>query len=86
VVIGDWNCDGLGTPALLRPATGEVFVFSTWGSRDQPVEISRTAQFVGAIRLVPDAPTPRPDPDDARPSCRQLRVELFGGNRVEVNP
>lgn len=26
-VLGDWDCDGADTPAVYRPATGEVFVF-----------------------------------------------------------
>ncbi|MDP7550533.1 MAG: hypothetical protein QF896_05000 [Acidimicrobiales bacterium] len=36
VVIGDWadpegrGCDGLQTPALLRPSTGAVYVFDAW--------------------------------------------------------
>lgn len=36
VVVGDWSapdgagCDGLPTPALLRPSTGAIYVFDTW--------------------------------------------------------
>ena len=30
VAVGDWDCDGRATPALLRSATGEVFVFPAW--------------------------------------------------------
>jgi hypothetical protein len=30
VVVGDWNCDGTGTPAVVRPTTGEVWLFSAW--------------------------------------------------------
>ena len=30
VLIDDWDCDGDATPALLRPGTGEVFVFPRW--------------------------------------------------------
>ncbi|MDP6876884.1 MAG: hypothetical protein QF521_25495, partial [Alphaproteobacteria bacterium] len=36
VVVGDWadpggrGCDGLRTPALLRPSTGAVYVFDAW--------------------------------------------------------
>lgn len=30
VVVGDWDCDRLVTPAVLRPSTGEVAVFDRW--------------------------------------------------------
>jgi hypothetical protein len=30
VVVGDWTCAGSGVPALIRPSTGEVFVFDRW--------------------------------------------------------
>ena len=29
-VVGDWTCRGATTPALYRPATGELFVFDGW--------------------------------------------------------
>lgn len=47
VALGDWHCDGVATPALLRPETGEVFVFPEW-RLDAPVEVE-------AITVVPDA-------------------------------
>ena len=28
--VGDWDCDGTRTPALYRPASGEVFLFDAW--------------------------------------------------------
>lgn len=30
VVVGDWDCDRLPTPGVLRPATGAVAVFDGW--------------------------------------------------------
>ncbi len=39
VALGDWDCDGVATPALLRPTTGEVFVFADW-SFDETVEVT----------------------------------------------
>ena len=30
VAVRDWDCDGESTPAVLRPRTGEVFVFARW--------------------------------------------------------
>lgn len=47
VALADWNCDAIATPALLRPSTGEVFVFPHW-SFDEPFEVEATA-------VVPDA-------------------------------
>lgn len=34
VLVGDWRCDGDPEPALLRPSTGEVFVFRGWIARE----------------------------------------------------
>lgn len=31
VVVGDWDCDGTDTPAVVRPIDGEVFVFDGYG-------------------------------------------------------
>ncbi len=40
-VLGDWDCDGEPTPALLQPSTGQVAVFTSWpapgGSLDPQV-------------------------------------------------
>ena len=30
LVIGDWDCDGIDTPGLYRPTTGETFLFDDW--------------------------------------------------------
>jgi len=30
LLVGDWDCNGSGTPALYRPSTGEVFLFDGW--------------------------------------------------------
>jgi hypothetical protein len=32
VLIGDWTCRGATLPAVIRPATGEVFLFDQWAS------------------------------------------------------
>ena len=55
IVLRDWDCDGQPTPALLRPRTGEVFVFTKW-DRSADVVIGPNATVVGAQRLVADAP------------------------------
>ena len=42
VTLADTDCDGVVTPVVYRPSTGEVFVFPRW-SLDQPFEINATA-------------------------------------------
>jgi eukaryotic-like serine/threonine-protein kinase len=37
LVLGDWDCNGSQTAALYRPASGEVFHFSTWAGADAPL-------------------------------------------------
>jgi eukaryotic-like serine/threonine-protein kinase len=34
--LGDWNCDGIATPALLRPSTGETIYFDSWAPSSEP--------------------------------------------------
>jgi hypothetical protein len=51
VLVDDWDCDGQRTPALLRPATGEVFVFPRW-AEERPLSVAPVAQVVGADALV----------------------------------
>lgn len=57
IVVGDWDCDGTATPALLRVATGEVFVFDRWPV-DAPIEQLAAGRVVGAtgLRLLADGP------------------------------
>jgi hypothetical protein len=33
LVVGDWDCDRVDTPALYRPSTGEVLYYDTWAER-----------------------------------------------------
>jgi hypothetical protein len=46
-VVGDWDCDGLTSPALYRPATGDVFLFDRWAN-DVPLS-SRHPEHRGII-------------------------------------
>ena len=47
VAVADSDCDGVATPVVLRPETGEVFVFAEW-TLDEPVEITATRVVPGA--------------------------------------
>jgi hypothetical protein len=75
IAVGDWACDGHAAPALLRPATGDVFVFPGWAPADAPVTVA-------AVRTVPggEALRPRTDPD----GCDALVVERADGDATVV--
>lgn len=51
LVLGDWDCDGAATPAVLRPATGDVFVFGSWAAQGEVV-VRPVAHVEGADELV----------------------------------
>jgi hypothetical protein len=48
VAVGDWDCDRLATPAVVRPSTGEVFVFDTWAERGAQLEVAPLTVVPGA--------------------------------------
>ena len=75
VVLGDWDCDGGATPAVLRPETGEVFVFSAWAAASGAVVVPRIAR-------VPDATDLRVEPD--ADGCAVLLAERADGSRQPV--
>lgn len=74
VLVGDWDCDGTATPALLRPATGEVFVFPRWVERAE-LAVEPVLQVVGAEGLVSQV-TPG--------GCPSLAAETAAGDLVPV--
>ena len=45
VVLGDWDADGLRTPALYRPTAGEVWIFDAWAGAGTPT----TAHLVSRV-------------------------------------
>jgi hypothetical protein len=53
VAVGDWDCDGLSTPAVVRPGTGSIWAFSHWALEDQDVVASAAgATAPGAVSAV----------------------------------
>lgn len=49
VAVGDWDCDGVATPAVLRPTTGALFVFEEWASEGSDVSIAPTRTIASAV-------------------------------------
>ena len=79
VVLGDWDCDGEASAALLRPGTGEVFVFAAWAEAGEDLTVDATDRVDGAMGI-------RTQLDG--PGCDDLVVDLEtgGATRVEVAP
>jgi hypothetical protein len=75
--VGDWDCDGEASAALLRPATGDVFLFADWAEVAAPVTVRATRQVAGGVGIRAEA-----DAD----GCDRLLVDLPDGTstRVEV--
>jgi len=71
-VSGDWNCDGQPTPAVLRPSTGEVAVFSNWPAPTEPV----------AANSVTTISTASGFEIDETQTCPDLRVRTDTGSRL----
>jgi len=71
VVLGDWTCDGVPTPAVLRPETGEVAIFGAWPAPGAHIEPAVVTTVNGAESFVPDS----------RP-CPEIRVRTTGGSRL----
>jgi len=71
-VVGDWNCDGNPTLALLQPSTGVIAVFAGWPAPSQRLE-------AGYVTVVDGATDIRNDPSGG---CDQLRVTHAGGSTL----
>ena len=75
IAVGDWECDGRAAPALLRPATGDVFVFPDWAVEDEPVTVEARDRLPGAVAI-------RGEPADG--GCDDLVVDLGSGATATV--
>jgi hypothetical protein len=54
VLIADWHCDGEPSAALLRPSTGEVFVFAALPAAGETLTGRRVATVIDAVSIVDD--------------------------------
>ena len=50
IVVGEWRCDGVSTPAVLRPANGRVWRFARWADDGRPIAGQLVATVPGATR------------------------------------
>ncbi|MGH9182523.1 MAG: hypothetical protein ACRDZ9_01660, partial [Acidimicrobiales bacterium] len=78
VVVGDWDCDGLATPGLVRPATGRIWLFPAWASGEAEVPASpagTTAAPVAAVAVDPDGD-----------GCDEIEVADAAGHATVVDP
>jgi len=50
-VLGDWSCDGVDTPALLRPQTGLVALYLAWPEAGGAASPEHTEIFPAATNL-----------------------------------
>jgi hypothetical protein len=70
--VADWDCDGRATAAVVRPGTGEVWVYDGWAAADRPV----------TARPGPDVPgVTRARAVPARGGCARLEVTTAGRGR-----
>jgi eukaryotic-like serine/threonine-protein kinase len=77
VVLGRWTCTAQAFPAILRPSTGQLWVFDAWARPGAQVA-SRLVAVVSdgrSLRVVPD-----------RPGCDGLAVLTGRGRVVVVDP
>lgn len=74
VAVGDWDCDGLATPALVRHSTGRIWVYDEWAEGSE-------AALVEAAAAVPDATAANAVEADG---CDTLEVTDAGGQTTLI--
>ncbi len=74
VVVADNNCDGVATPVLLRPETGEVFDFPGW-SLDEAIEVTASTIVDDAVSI-----------DVGSGDCPEVFVTDTAGDQTVVAP
>lgn len=85
VVVGDWDCDGLSTPAVVRPDTGDIWTFSHWADQDE--EVAAAAEKPAAAGAVSaEAVAASSDIDDR--DCHDLELTDTTGttSRIDLRP
>jgi hypothetical protein len=70
VTLGDWDCDGSASAALLRPPTGDVFVFPEWAQSGAPVSVTPVQRVAEAVGI---------HTEPGRAPCDTLVVDIASG-------
>ena len=72
VATGDWDCDGTPTPAIVRPATGDVVLFEGWPGHGETLSmpVRWTVQTPTGVEVLHDE------------SCDLLRVLTPSGSQL----
>ena len=74
VRLGDWNCDGRATVALLRPESGALFAFDGWSpAEDATIEGEYVGRYGGAVSIVEQT------------ECGPIFVEHPDGTQVDTS-
>ena len=80
VTLGDWDCDGAATPAVLRARSGQLWVYPRWADTDDEVP----AILAG---VVPGATSARTlGPGGATNSCDRIEVVHADDTTTIVTP
>ena len=77
VTVGDWDCDGTATAALVRPATGEAWLFEAWPAAGEEGAGRPLSAPPGTV----DAAGVDPDGD----GCPELQAIDAGGARTPLD-
>lgn len=75
ISVGDWDCDGVATPGIVRPSTGEVFLFDGWAASGEPITSAAAADLAGATELIAPA---------KGTACHGPSVRVGGGHVVSI--
>ena len=76
IALGDWDCDSVATPALLRPESGDIFVFNEWPDLGEPIESKPVTRDRDVVAIEAEA-----GPDD----CDRLMTRDANGHLTELN-
>jgi tRNA A-37 threonylcarbamoyl transferase component Bud32 len=68
VTLGDWDCDGVATPAVLRGGSGQLWVYPRWAESDDEV----SATLAGVVPGATSAHTLQPSAGTG--SCDRIEV------------
>lgn len=80
VLVGDWDCEDIDTPTVLRPGSGQVWRFPRWANEGEEVAAVLVATVPGAV----DA-TVEPTSEGAA-GCHQLSVLDIDGATTRIDP